>query len=410
MSKHGPILAVVSDAYLPLVAGVRAAGLDSVVQTDWPNALQAFDHTPPAAVIAAAPAEGDAVFKTLATRIAATQPYVPLIMLDAIASLPINAIPFSLTESSADRLVARLRAALRIRALHATMLRRQIDQPSAPHPLPVSDPLQDATILLVGRGASYPALSVALGAQMGVVGALSVEAAAKHLNLRDIDGIVIGDGFTARVVDAFLTVLSEDPRFRNLPVVAPSGPERNYDLPNLETINGEPALIVATVLPLIRQRAFEQRIHRTLRSIDAGGLLDPRTGLLTPAAFSRDFSNAVKQAQARRAGLSAARFAFAERHSREQYDAARILGRLMRRTDFATMHDDGSMTAVFVDAGARNASTIAKRLASVMKYTMHSARRGSHIDPHVRVETLTATDTAASLLARLAGETKRAAS
>ena len=45
-----------------------------------------------------------------------------------------------------------------------------------------------------------------------------------------------------------------------------------------------------------------------------------------------------------------------------------------------------------------------------MKYTMHSARRGSHIDPHVRVETLTATDTAASLLARLAGETKRAAS
>jgi hypothetical protein len=245
---------------------------------------------------------------------------------------------------------------------------------------------------------------------MGVVGALSIEAAAKHLNLRDIDGIVIGDGFTARVVDAFLTVLSEDPRFRNLPVVAPSGPGRNYDLPNLETIDGEPVRMVASALPLIRQRAFEQRIHRTLRSIDAGGLLDPRTGLLTPAAFSRDLNNAVGQAQARGAGLSAARFAFAESHPREQYDAARILGRLMRRTDFATMHDDGSMTAVFIDAGARSASAIAKRLASVMKYTMHSTRRGPHIDPHVRVETLMASDTAKSLLTRLAGDTKRAAS
>ena len=45
---------------------------------------------------------------------------------------------------------------------------------------------------------------------MGVVGALSIEAAAKHLNTRDIDGIVLGEGFSARVVDAFLTVLAED--------------------------------------------------------------------------------------------------------------------------------------------------------------------------------------------------------
>jgi len=78
--------------------------------------------------------------------------------------------------------------------------------------------------------------------------------------------------------------------------------------------------------------------------------------------------------------------------------------------DFATMHDNGTMTAVFVDAEGRSASSIAKRLASVMKYTMHSARRGSHIDPHVHVETLAASDTAASLLARLTSETKRAAS
>ena len=62
-------------------------------------------------------------------------------------------------------------------------------------------------MLLIGRGAAYPALSVSLGERMGVVGAFSIEAAAKHLNTRDIDGIVLGEGFTPRVVDAFLTVL-----------------------------------------------------------------------------------------------------------------------------------------------------------------------------------------------------------
>ena len=55
-----------------------------------------------------------------------------------------------------------------------------------------------------------------------MVGALSIEAAAKHLNTRDIDGIVLGEGFSPRVVDAFLTVLTEDARFRNLPVVMTS--------------------------------------------------------------------------------------------------------------------------------------------------------------------------------------------
>lgn len=410
MSKHGPILAVIGDAHRALIGGVRAAGSDSVVETDWPHALQAFDHTPPAAVIATIPTEGDPAFETLATRIAAAEPYVPLIVLDAVDPLPANAIPFSPTGNGADRLVARLSAALRVRAVHATMLRRQGDQPSVSRAFSNSDPLQDATVLLIGRGASYPGLSVAFGTRMGVVGALSIEAAAKHLNARDIDGIVIGDGFTTRVLDAFLTVLSEDPRFRNLPVVAPSGPERTYDLPNLEIIDGEPAQVVATALPLIRQHAFEQRINRTLRSIDAGGLLDPRTGLLTPAAFDRDFRTAVDQTQTRHSDLSVARFSFAESHPREQYDAARILSRLIRRMDFATMHDDGTMTAVFVDAGIRSANTIAKRLASVMKYTMHSARRGSHIDPHIRVETLAANDTAASLLTRLASDTKRAAS
>ena len=121
-------------------------------------------------------------------------------------------------------------------------MRRLDDDPATRRHLPPdTDPVRDATVLLIGRGAAYPALSVSLGERMGVVGALSIEAAAKHLNARDIDGIVLGEGFSARVMDAFLTVLAEDARFRNLPVVLTSDElAPAYDLPNLEIICRRP--------------------------------------------------------------------------------------------------------------------------------------------------------------------------
>ena len=71
------------------------------------------------------------------------------------------------------------------------MLRRIADDPATQIKLSDTDPIEEATVLLIGRGAAYPALSVALGERMGVVGALSIEAAAKHLNARDFDGIVL---------------------------------------------------------------------------------------------------------------------------------------------------------------------------------------------------------------------------
>ena len=59
-----------------------------------------------------------------------------------------------------------------------------------------------------------------------------------------------------------------------------------------------------------------------------------RTGLLTPAAFERDFATAVYQTLARGGGLSVARFAFDPEHPRAQFDGARIISRLMRQMDF----------------------------------------------------------------------------
>jgi hypothetical protein len=253
-------------------------------------------------------------------------------------------------------------------------------------------------VLLIGRGGCFPALSVALGERAGVVGAFSIEAAAHHLANRDIDGIVISQGFTARVVDAFLTVLSEDARFRHLPVVLTSDElTPSWELPNLEIITGEPAHIAANTLPLVRQHALEAQLGRTLRAIEAKGLLDPQTGLLTPAAFERDFVSAVGQTLAEGGGLSVARFAFDPEQPRAQFDGARIIS------------PDGSVIVVFSDTDLRNAHAIARRLSAVMRHTS-TGRRGARNEPVVTVAALGPKDSAKSLLGLLYNETQREAS
>jgi hypothetical protein len=410
MSQQGPII-VVSTAGRPSFAtALDDAKMFPVIDTAWVDASRAIAQLQPAAVLVATSATAEPGFRALAKQIAAQQPYLPLIAVDPLISLPENAIPFAQTGGHFERLPARLLAALRIRILHATVLRRLDDDPALRTPLPDFDPVAGATALLIGRGAAYPALSVSLGERMGVVGALSIEAAAKHLNVRDIDGIVLGEGFSPRVVDAFLTVLAEDTRFRNLPIVVTSvGMTPAYDLPNLEIIAGDPARVAANALPLIRQHAFEAYLSRTLHSIDAGGLLDPRTGLLTSAAFNRDLATAIHQTLSRGGGLSVARFAFDPAHERARLDAARILSRLMRQMDFGAVQNDGSIVAVFAETDLRTAHMIARRLSSVMRHTTHG-KRDARVEPVVTLATMLPSDSAKSLLARLHQDARRAAS
>lgn len=410
MSQQGPILAVSTAGRPSFAASLDEAKMFPVVETNWAEASHAVAQLQPAAVLATMSEAVQAGFVALAKQIAARQPYLPLIAIDPTTTLPENVIPFSQTEGHPDRLAARLRAALRIRTLHATVMRRLDDEPTSRPPLAEIDLVRDATVLLIGRGAAYPALSVALGERMGVVGALSIEAAAKHLNTRDIDGIVLGEGFSARVVDAFLTVLAEDARFRNLPVVLTSNElAPAYDLANLEIITGEPAYVAANALPLIRQHALEAHLSRTLRSIDAGGLLDPQTGLLTSAAFNRDFATSVYHTLQRGGGLSVARFVFDLAHPRAQLDGARILSRLMRQMDFGAVQPDGSVIVAFAETDLRTAHMIARRLSSVMRHTTHG-KRDTRSEPTVTLATMLPSDSAQSLLARLHEEARRAAS
>jgi len=410
MSQQGPVIVVSATGRPPFAAALDETKVFPIIDANWNDASRAIETLRPAAVLVAMPNAGETRFDALAKQIAARQPYLPLIAVDPKTLLPENAIPLSLVGGNSDRLLTRLRAALRVRALHATVMRRLDDDSDTPLTPSQLDPARDATVLLIGRGAAYPALSVAFGERLGVVGALSIEVAAKHLNVRDIDGIVLGEGFSARVMDAFLTVLTEDARFRNLPVVLTSHElAPNYDLPNLEIIAGEPSYVAANALPLVRQHALESHFSRTLRAIDAGGLLDPDTGLLTQAAFSRDFATAVYQTQSRGSGLSVARFAFDPKHPRAQRDGARIISRLMRQMDFGAVHDDGSVVVVFVEADLRTAHSIARRLSSVMRHTSHG-KRDTRAEPVVSVATMLPQDTARSLLARLDNEGQRAAS
>jgi len=408
MSQQGPILVVSSGESSSLAAALSDTKMFPVIETNWSEAAHAVGQLQPAALLVS----GDAGpgFAELAAQVAELEPYVPLIVVDPTMSLPANALPFALTDGGFERLNSRLRAALRVRSLHATVLRRIADDQATQIKLNDTDPIQDATVLLIGRGAAYPALSVALGERIGVVGALSIEAAARHLNARDFDGIVLAEGFSPRVVDAFLTVLAEDVRFRNLPVVVTiEGVNLFYDLPNLEPISGDAARVASNALPLIRQHAFEARLSRTLKSIDADGLLDLRTGLLTLDAFNRNFATAVFQTQSRGGGLSVARFTYRGSHERAQLDGARIISRLMRQMDFGAMQDDGSIVVAFAETDLRNAHMIARRLSSVMKHTSNASRE-SRAEPDVSVATVLATDSAKSILARLTDQARRAAS
>jgi len=408
MSQQGPILVVSTATQPSFASALDVIRLFPVVEAEWADAARAVEQVQPAAIVAAVSGNDNISLAPLAARIAACQPYLPLIAVDPDIALPGNAIPFFQAQGSSDRLAARLRAALRIRSLHATVMRRLV--PATRMALSDIDTARDATVLLVGRGGAYPTLSVSLGEQAGMVGALSIEAAARHLNTRDIDGIVLAEGFSPRVVDAFLTVLAEDARFRHLPVVVTS-PDLvpSYELPNLEILTGDPAQVVATALPLIRQHAFEAHLSRTLRSIDADGLIDARTGLLTSKAFERDFASAVYQTQQRGGGLSVARFAFDPAHPRAQFDGARIISRLMRQMDFGAVFEDGAVVIAFAETDRKTAHLIARRLSSVMRHTSHG-KRDARAEPVVTLATLEPNDSAHALLARLSEDACRAAS
>src|ERR1700753_4293957 len=154
MSQQGPIL-IVSTTLPPPIR--KALGEDDhfpLLDVRWREAPRAISQVQPAAIVPEISGTSRQDLDSFARQVAATKTYVPLIAIDPRAELPENAIPFSQANAKPERLVARLNAALRVRTLHSTVLRRSAGATTPPQ----GDPVRDATVLLIGRGASYPAL------------------------------------------------------------------------------------------------------------------------------------------------------------------------------------------------------------------------------------------------------------
>jgi hypothetical protein len=417
MALQGPFVVVADHPASDVVEALQSAGAFPVIETSWADAAAALASVEPEGLVLAAPC-GDparakqyaqALDESLFEKSGAFTPVIARTQEDGVAPLPdVLAISAAVAPS---RIVQRLGAALRVRTLHNTVLRRVETLiacgESAPE-LPDSDPLEEATVLVAGRGHSYPDLAVAVGECVGLVGALSIESAARALNARDIDGLVIGDGFAPRIVEALLMALTEDARFRDLPIAMLGGQqdvaEKFYtQLPNLDRAAEGPDLLVARFLPFVRVHAFGERLTRMLKSLDAKGMIDPNTGLLANEVFWRDLNRAVDDAEKRGVGLSIARFSFDNGDRRISLDAARLLARLMRQVDFACREADNSIFAVFTETDLRAAHVVTRRIASVLKNAMLAAERPNGVDTAVTLATLKPTDNVDTLIARVVG-------
>jgi hypothetical protein len=413
MSLQGPLIVVAEHPATALVEALGTAGAFPIVEAKWADVPAAFLTVKPSAVVVAEPGPpaNDEAARMLCLQVATFNgPVIPMIACvrgDEDAALPI-ALPAD-AALPVQRLLARLQSAMRVRALHDTVLRHI--ELFASHDgklpmLPVGDALNDATVLIAGRGRLYPTLSVAMGERVRIAGALSVESAAKHINSRDIDGIVVGDGFSPRMVEAFLTVLAQDPRFRDVPVavIGEAPPDFADTLPNIDQVAADPRRLVARMVPLVRMRAFEGRLKRMLKSLDTDGIFDPETGLLTRAAFWRDLKKVVAESTDRSLPLSVARFSVAKTDAWASLDAARLMTRLIRNIDFATRDENGDILAVFTQTDLRDTHVIARRIAGMLKSNMLPPRSaGETPSAHVTLATLKAGDTLDTLMLRVAG-------
>jgi hypothetical protein len=400
-----------------LMDALEKAGAFPIVEATFADAPSAVAEVQPVGLVVAdaQPPSNARHLRALVEAIEKRRgPYMP-VFVRADGACAVD-IPFALPvaiEEPPEGLIVRLRSALRVRSLHATVLRRsRAAQSPKPVSVKLAEFLDHATVLCVGRARSYPLLTTAIAERTGLIGAMSVETAGRYLKARDVDGIVIGEGFQPRVIEALLTVLGEDARFRDLPVgVLGRFAVDETRLCNLVRVESDPGLLVERLLPFVRVQALESQLKRLLKSLEADGVIDPDTGLLGSDAFWRDLDRAVQQAEADGGALTVARFSFDDMTDmRCAIDAARQFSRLVRDIDFACREQDGSIIAAFTETDLRSAHVVARRIASVLRHTMLSPdpeRRG--IKPSVTLATLKPSDNLSTLVARVGTYPKVAA-
>lgn len=412
MSLQGPLIVVAEQPATELVELLRAAGAFPVIESNWSEAPTAFVAVKPNAIVIAdpGPPPSETGARMLCLQVAtATGPVVPVVALtrdNLDAAIPI-ALPFDMNLPP-ERLIARLNAALRVRTLHATVLRRIESygaQTGTLPQLPIGDALEDATVMIVGRGSSYPALSVAWGNRVKMVGALSVEIAAQNLNARDIDGIVIADGFNPRMIEAFLSALADEPRFRDLPValLGEALPDFAVSMNNVDLVPDDASRAVAHMVPRVRMHALEARLNRMLKALETDGMFDPETGLMAADGFWSELGKAMAEASKQSQALSVARISFdGTGDTRARRDGARYMTRLVRSVDFAGRAEDDAFLIAFTQTDLAGAHVVVRRIAGALRKAMHGPDHGP-LGVDVTLATMKADDSVHSLMARVAG-------
>jgi GGDEF domain-containing protein len=418
MALLGPVVVVAEIPATDFIDVLAKAGAFPIAQTRWADVPAAIGETQPVALAIAdrqtipSSRQVDAAIECIETRGGPVMPVIALVDSSSTPAIP-GALPIAI-DDSAERVIARLHSALRIRTLHAAVLRRSL---AAGAKKPVAafippDLLEESTVLCVARGGSYPALSLPIARRASLMGALSIDTAARYLNARDVDGVVIGDGLGPGVVEALLILLANNPRFRDLPVgVLNNAAADDERLPNLVHVDADPARLVERILPFVRLHAFESQLARALKALESEGAIDPNTGLFAAQAFWRNLERAVRESEKKNSALSVARFTFEGLADRRAHvDAARLFSRLVRNTDFACQEQDGSILAAFTKTDLRSAHLLARRIGGVLRQTMLSPggdRRA--IKPTITLAALKPRDDLGTLVARLGAHTKVAA-
>ena len=161
MSLQGPILIVANKPAGGLAQAFTDAGAFPIVEASWAGAPTAAAEVKPSAIVLSEPDAADsAAAVALARHAAEAVPFIPMVIRvreDMAAALP-EALAIS-DDAPAEQVIARVSSALRLRTLHSTVLGRAKslkDERNIVAELPAGDPLDDATVLLIGRGRHHP--------------------------------------------------------------------------------------------------------------------------------------------------------------------------------------------------------------------------------------------------------------
>ena len=145
MASLGPIVVVAENPAAEAVEALGNAGAFPIVEASWADARAAIDEIQPSALLLAEPAPppDPRLAQVLTGRIEAMSLLMPVLArLGDDGTVP---IPYALAVSVKEpmsRLIDRLRSALRVRSLHATVLRRLRSGRAAGEGLRISAPWQ----------------------------------------------------------------------------------------------------------------------------------------------------------------------------------------------------------------------------------------------------------------------------